>query len=354
MKIGLLTIHDTLNYGSLLQTFSLYKAVEFLNGDITLIDYKCKAIVYRERTLKWKECHTLHDYVRHFFFHKKLQTQYENMWGFMRSNMKITKPYFPETIKETNRLFDTFLVGSDIVWGMNVTGHDFTYMLDFADKDKVKLSFSSSVGTKWDSQDEPRIKSLLSRFNKISVREQLAQNWISNIIGKHIGVTCDPTMLWDKSFWSKYVDHIQRSNYVLVYFTTEDKKNIKDAIQYGKKHNMPVLYINYGKPVWGVKNVRPLTVDEWIGYFAKANAVFSASYHGLLFSLYFHKNVFFYNRGNKSRMISLSEELGIKEREGLDKNLIEDKPIDYSLVDKKLNEKREKSWNVLKEYLNII
>ena len=38
-KIGLITIHDTLNYGSLLQTYALYKAIESLGVEIELIDY---------------------------------------------------------------------------------------------------------------------------------------------------------------------------------------------------------------------------------------------------------------------------------------------------------------------------
>ena len=49
-KIGLITIHDTFNYGSLLQTYALYKAIESLGVEIELIDYKCKAIMDRETT----------------------------------------------------------------------------------------------------------------------------------------------------------------------------------------------------------------------------------------------------------------------------------------------------------------
>ena len=38
-----------------------------------------------------------------------------------------------------------------------------------------------------------------------------------------------------------------------------------------------------------------------------ANTVFTASYHGLLYSLYFHKNVYYYYHENKSRMESLGK-----------------------------------------------
>ena len=40
-----------------------------------------------------------------------------------------------------------------------------------------------------------------------------------------------------------------------------------------------------------------------------ANTVFTASYHGLLYSLYFHKNGYYYYHENKSRMESLGEKI---------------------------------------------
>ena len=52
---GLITIHDTLNYGSLLQAFSLYKAVETLEADVEILDYQCKAIADRETTYTLRE-----------------------------------------------------------------------------------------------------------------------------------------------------------------------------------------------------------------------------------------------------------------------------------------------------------
>ena len=93
-------------------------------------------------------------------------------------------------------------------------------------------------------------------------------------------------------------------------------------------------------------------MKEWITLFAKADTIFSASYHGLLFSLYFKKNVFFYNRGEKSRMISLSKSLKIENREGNAENIEKDSPIDYATVWEKLEQKRTESWKVLESMFN--
>lgn len=195
-KIGLITIHDTLNYGSLLQTYALYKAIESLGVEIELIDYKCKAIMDRETTYPLSQCRNIKDTIKSLMWHKAMQKKYENFWSFIKDNMKITKPYTRENVKELNDIFDVFIVGSDIVWGTNITGNDWTYFLDFADDSKTKIAFSSSVGTKWNSNVEKQILSNLNKFKSISVREELAQSWLREI-GINADVTCDPTMLWD-------------------------------------------------------------------------------------------------------------------------------------------------------------
>ena len=228
-----------------------------------------------------------------------------------------------------------------------------TYFLDFADDSKYKVAFSSSAGTKWTEAEQQKIKPLLMRFASISVREQLAADWIEELVGKKVPVTCDPTMLWEPDFWQQYVldDYAPRGKYVLIYAVNPDHKNITDGIEYAKKHGMPAYFINFYSHVMGTKTIHPVTVQQWITLFAKADTVFSASYHGLLFSMYFKKPVFFYNRGERSRMISLSRELQIENREGIGDNVENNVPIAYDHVYKMLEEKRKSSWRFLQEAL---
>ena len=146
-RIGLLTIHDTLNFGSQLQSYSLYAAVKSLGCNVILIDYKCDAIAARESTLPLKEAKTIKDVVKSLVLHGNLEKRKRSFHNFMIEHMSISQEYNKNTIADANDEFDTFLVGSDIVWGLNITGNDYNYMLDFADDEKKKISFSSSVGT---------------------------------------------------------------------------------------------------------------------------------------------------------------------------------------------------------------
>ena len=355
LKYGLITIHATRNYGSLLQTYSTYKAVQELGKDIELIDYRNEAIEEREKPISEKKINSVKDLIKRMLWGKDEALKYEGVINFLNQNTIMSKKFDKNDISNSNSLYDVFISGSDIVWGLNITGSDYTYFLDFTADDKKRISFSSSAGTKWTLEEKEKIKPLLERYDSISVREQLAADWVFDLLNRKVDVTCDPTMLWDTQFWKKFVlpDYAPKEKYVLIYAVNPDKKNIKDGIDYAKKQGMKAYFVNFYTPVKGTKTIRPVTVQQWITLFANADTVFSASYHGLLFSLYFERNVFFYNRGEKSRMISLSKELGIENREGIGNNVEKDIPIDYEYVKKILEKKRSDSWEYLKRVLAI-
>lgn len=353
MKFGLITIHATQNYGSLLQAYSTYKAVESLGRDITLVDYRNAAIEEREKPITDRPISSAKDILKKALWGLGQKRKYEGILNFLKENVKISRRYTIENINEANTEFDVFVTGSDIVWGMNITGNDLTFFLDFAEKSKKKIAFSASIGTKWTENEQAKVKPLLEKYDYISVREQLAADWVQELTGKSVSVTCDPTMLWNLKFWQQFIleDYGPNERYVLIYAVNPDRRNIIDGIEYAKKHKIKAYFINFYLPVKGSKTVRPVTVQQWITLIAKSDAVFSASYHGLLFSLYFEKDVFFYNRGEKSRMISLAKELHIENREGNEHNIMENIPINYEFIREKLDQKREYSWFVLKSML---
>ena len=100
--------------------------------------------------------------------------------------------------------------------------------------------------------------------------------------------------------------------------------------------------------MFGTTDKRPTSLSEWLDLFINAEIVFSASYHGLLFSLYFHKRVFYFNWVNKSRMESLSKIFHIEDREGNDSNIEKDNPIDYAFIDRQIAMIQDDSWKILK------
>ena len=138
--------------------------------------------------------------------------------------------------------------------------------------------------------------------------------------------------------------------YVLVYFDSPGSKCLKDAINYAEKKKLKVFYINYGIHAKNTKTVKPTSLEEFLGLIKYATTVFTASYHGMLFSLYYNKQFYFYTRAHSSRVISLAKILGVQERLG-DLEIV-NTDIDYSLVNKKIECFRNQSIEILGEMLD--
>lgn len=351
-KFGLITLHDTLNYGSLLQTFGLYKTLSNLGVDVEIIDYTSPFIQKKESVVSFKLSDGIKGLAKYVLIHGDMKKKHDNFIKFLQKETKLSRHYEKDNLDETNNHYDSFIVGSDIVWGTGVTGHDFAYFLDFVKEDKKKYAFSPSVGVKWPESEYDTIHTLLNRFDGISVREQYTAEWISELFNLDVPVSCDPTMLLNSDEWDLYSDNkTPDEKYVLVYLKMSDEKNVKDAINYGKKHHLPVYYINFGKPVKGTKTLKPTTVGEWISLIKNADTVFTASYHGMLFSMYYHKKFFWYNRANRARMESFCKEFNIEQREGTDQNIENDNQLDYDRIEEIIQQKRAFSLKILRSYI---
>lgn len=342
MKIGLLTFHDTNNFGSYLQTYGLYKKVVDLGYDCEIIDYKCKAIIEREHIGKRKLPLTPRAILKDFFIDRVIRKKYAQLFEWLTTNAKLSKRYEKRNISEADAIYDKFLVGSDIVWGMDIIEGDTTYFLDFVSEDKKKLAFASSIGNPWNKQDKVVIAPLLKSFSAIAVREEESAQWVDELTGIKPDVVCDPTMLLTAKDWTTHSSvKYDGEKYVLVYFFT--KQNINDAKRYAKRHGLRCYALHHGLPIKGFKSVRPTNLGDFLSLFRNAAFVFTASYHGMLFSIYFNRQFAYYNRAHKSRMNTLARKLHIVEREGSVYDVMNMTPINYILVNKAVEDFRNTS-----------
>ena len=350
-KSGIITFHRTTNFGSCLQTYGLCKAIEQLGIEYELIDYRCPAIENREGISFGKQW-SLKNVMRGIIYQPFINKKYTSLMSFLNSKVKISRPYSPGDILEANNYYNSFLVGSDIVWGTDITLNDYNYFLEFAEDDKTKVAFASSVGS-YDLQDSDRKGQLLARFDQIAVRERAATEWVYNISGKKADWVCDPTMLLKIEDWDEAVRPKQyKSDYVLVYFTDDQGKCLEDAKNYARKHGLKVCHIDHSiRRTKGIHKVRPTSLREFLGLLRNAQAVFTASYHGMLFAMYYHKELWFYTRAHSDRMLALAEKVGIVDHCGSSMSVGCCSPIDYEQVDKKMQAFREDSIAILKGML---
>ena len=350
-KIGLITYHRTSNFGSALQTYALGKTLENMGYSCEVIDYRNDVIEAREFSfslLKSKSLGQLKDRIKYGRFRKR---KAEGVNRFISEKMHLSALAYDKSNKSSIEKYDTILVGSDLVWDFTINGHDTTYMLDFAPDSTKKIAYASSCGQLWQGDDVALVKGLLGRFDAIGVREKAIETELKGMLSTDIQFVCDPTMLLTSDEWKSMLKgRVIEGDYVLVYMCDAEKQIYRDAIEYGKKNNMPVYLISSGWYPEGMNVIRPNHMEEFLSLIYHADTIFSASYHGMLFSIYFHKNFFYYNRGWKERMISISDYLNLAEREHWYKDKSYEQ-IDYTAIDEKIEEFRNSSLHFLEKKL---
>lgn len=348
MKIGILTFHNIPNIGALLQAYALCRTIRSWDYPCDIIDYACDNILKREL-----EFHSTNNVFKDFILKRmvwpKQQRKINQCAAWMRSTGFIGgKPYRRETIKQCISDYDVFVTGSDMVWNLDITKHDYTYFQDFVTQDKKQISYASSVGGTWAAADYVRIKDLLSRYSSIAVREDDTNLKIQEL-GLNSRLVADPTMLLTPAEWGEVGKSAKQlyKDYVLVYFP--NKQLISTAKQYARKHGLKVVVISsFVSPLAGVASTEPMTPPEWISLFYHASAVFTNSYHGLLFALYFNKSLWTANYGNRIlSILAYLNQPGMMLKNDIDLSTT----IDYEQCNKKLDRFRNESRNYLREAL---
>lgn len=341
MKVGILTYHDTKNFGSWLQAYALQKKCSDLGYDIEIIDYQCPEIVKRERPQPYPRSINPKEWLRDFLYVRPFRKTVRGMKSYTQKYFKMSKQYTPMTIQETNQLYDTFLVGSDIVWGTHINGKDWNYFLAFADDEKAKHSYASSVGEMWKPDEFEEVTHWLKRFDSIAVREQQSADWIKQVTSREASVVCDPTMLLSAEEWKEMISPRRiREKYILVYFMDSEGKIIEDAKKLGSRLGLPVYYAGLTNKMRGVHSYIISNPGDFLSVIANAEVVMCGSYHGTLFSLYFNKPFYYYYKHSASRLQFLSDIFHLESRFGPEADFENVYNIDYDLINKKIVELR--------------
>lgn len=366
MKIGTLTYHDTTNYGAVLQAFALQRKVEELGEECEIIDYKCKAITERYEIKSPFKSSNIKEFIKRILTNKNNKILQSKFIEFNKKYQKISvKSYNKNTINDSNNDYDKFIVGSDQVWNLKLSGEDTTYMLDFVKDSLKKYSYAASFGySKIPEQYINISREYISKFNKISIREEKGVEIINSMCIKESTITLDPTLLFDKEEWRNLVNfdtnkNIPQKPYILLYIIALTPSIISFTKKLSRETGYEVIYINHSyKRVLGFKNVFSVSPEEFLEYINNAEFVVTSSFHGVAFSINFEKE-FFYELSNSSgnfnsRIENLIMIAGLNEREIKKEKEItisNTDPIDYETIKPKIEIEKEKSVKFIKEIL---
>lgn len=324
MKLGIITFHQALNYGAILQTYALqhFLTEHFPEAEVQVVDYRCPKLsgVY---TLKGQPGLSPFKKViktGHFFL-KKAQFN-----RFIRSYITVSpKTYRPETVAEANDAFDIFLAGSDQIWNPTLTDGDTNYLLEFAGEEK-RYSYAASIGLAELPQDKKACyRGLLGTFQGLSVREKTAKSILEDLDpGWNVSVHPDPVLLLEQVHWDKVCQKAKHhtKDYVFVFAVEYSEKLIRDAAEFAEKKGLDAIYIgpHREKVPAPVRYLPIVSLPGLLSFFRDARYVMVNSFHGTVFSLVFHKDFYVslnHRDGRNSRIENLLELTGLVHRTDL-------------------------------------
>lgn len=356
MKIGIITHHYIKNFGAFWQSYALQQALRKLlsNDDIYIINYKNKK-------------HYIAN-IRPFFIRKMYKCSLNQnicayfdgirqFIGFIKCLKMLRLSKNMKNASDINKeCFDVIIIGSDEVWNTDAVGVDKVKFGIGLDAKRI-ISYAASTGSVDDNYKVPDfVKTGLQRFSAISVRDTSSQKLVKKHLRYKPCIVLDPTFLHQIPYipLGNYKS-ITTRNYILVYHCNLTNEYIMNIKKFAKDNNLVIVGAgHFGE--WFDYNLIDINPLEWNYLFKKAKYILTGTFHGTAFSLIHNKLFCVYptsiNRIKKVR--SLLEELNLMERVlNNESNIIEilNSPIDYNLVNLKLDEMKEISLKFLKNSL---
>ena len=217
MKIGIITMHKVLNFGSVLQAYALQRKLRQMGYENEIIDYK-----YEDTSRRKSLAGSIAAVVRSVLFGFPEARMKRKFRAFRKRNLVLSKQaYDRENIVKDPPRYDLYIAGSDQIWNPRFIGDDMNFLLAFAAPDARRISYASSIASpSLDNGVKDLYARHLSRFQAISVRESSGAGIIKELTGKDARVCCDPTFLLGREEWDKISalsGYKADGEYILVY-----------------------------------------------------------------------------------------------------------------------------------------
>lgn len=325
MKIGVLTFHDAINYGALFQAYALTKTINDIGFNCEIIDFKespkielPKELIKKYGIVKG----TIKSINRYRLGVYKITTKERKFHSFSKKYLPVSKKEFfsLNSINEEN--YDAIVFGSDQIWNENLTEHAFSeYMGDFGSNDGAirKVSYAASNGRgEFPEERKTEIKQKLGEFSAISTRENSLTEYINEELSMEAKTVADPVLLLSADKWQKIESglpkDLEKGKYIFVY-TFDEPATYETARYLSKKSGLPIVNVR-----WCGKHERfndmiqlPDTgPGEFLSLIHNAAYVVTSSFHGVVFSTIFRKNLYACISGEyNERIVNVLGKLGL-------------------------------------------
>lgn len=375
MRIAVITFFQSQNnYGQLLQCYALQKVLYKLGHRPYLIRYG-----FHQQFFHWLKkrnfltigglhttCHQFKEVIRH----RKMASE--------RGFDEFRKKHLTQSLRTYNSLAELqyrtpqagcYITGSDQVWAQLLSKDDNrSFFLDFGSERIKRMSYAASFALDdYPAELKGRLAEQLGRFDAISVRERTGVD-ICKSVGFDATLTLDPTLLLTADQYQKLIEKPSLTHYCFVYHVNVASKEElwwDEFSDYNRRHGL-LSVATFANPIKdmnmefleGAGYVYP-SIENWLGYISEAEYVLTSSFHGVVFSLLFHKPFVVCLRkasmfAGNDRVTTLLELLNLSDRIMKSEKKVEEivmKPIDWTDVDFVLEQRRKESLDFLKNNL---
>ena len=366
-KVGIITLHRVVNYGSVLQTYALQEKMKECGFEPQVIDYyperlKIRGMLKRikDKGDRYKRSFIIRNLARAIIFPSYI-IRFKMFTKFLRKYINMTDKtfYSKEEFENIDFDYDVYCTGSDQVWNSEWNEKiEYPLFLSFAPDDKRKIAYAASFGKKELKANEIEVtRKLLERYDAISLREKSGVEIVESLGIKNSVHVVDPTLLLDGDAWRKLSSNrFKDENYILVYNLNRNKKIDNYAKSLANKTGLKIIYLSYqlhefykkGKMVCNPK------VEDFISLIDNAKYVITDSFHATAFSINLNTQfVIVYPAKFNTRLQSILAVNNLEDRVAKDEKdmTIVNKEINFDEVNEIMNNERHKSFEWLKKAL---
>jgi len=323
MNIAILTLPlSANNYGGIMQNYALQTVLKQMGHSPCTIDYDLHLPLYI------KVISIIHRAIRKYVFRENIilrtwQTK-EERDRIYRLNNQFVERYINivrvdslHSIENLSHQYDAIIVGSDQVWRRSYIRKYYRYFfLGF--RHKKKVAYGASFGCEewpYTQRETHLIKRYVGQIAYLSVREQSGRELCTAHLGVCPLVVLDPVLLLSESHYkallSSSLTDISGTSYsgrLVTYFLdpNDEKEQITRNIS---------LYLGFYTYTL-MPSSGSIGIEKWLEGLHGADCVLTDSYHGVLFSILFHKQflVFLNRERGIARFSQILSQLDILDR----------------------------------------
>lgn len=335
LRVGIITIMDPSNYGNRLQNYALQAALQKLGCDTRSFQsdaYADKKLLRKLGRVIGRLCLYHHEgglqkIVDKFFLVRRKRRKTQNLAPLLHEKVAKGEVFNKRHLKIADEPirqgadhpgaadYDFFVVGSDQVWNPYYReGSDIDFLRFVAPEKRIAYSASFSVAS-IPACYQRRYAAGLRGMAAISVREDQGAKIVRDITGREVPVTVDPTMLLDGNEWRTLcAPHPDKpaKGYYLTYFIG-GRPDAFDRTLQRQARERGLTVVNLASDKGEDRKFYAASPTEFIDFIRNAEAVFTNSFHGVVFSIIFGRNFLVFDRqdtGDRSMNSRLDTLLG--------------------------------------------